>query len=81
MLVQEGVWVERVIAVLQVLLAAVCAVIALGTAINLGFILTRPDSISVANVLIGQLLLIICLAAATTLLVRKARQNFGKGRR
>ena len=77
----EGARVERVIAALQLLLAALCSVIALGTAINLGFILTRPDSISVANVLIGQSLLIICLAAATTLLVRKARQNLGKDRR
>jgi len=66
---------DRLIAVLQLLLALLCAAVAVGTAINLGFILTRPDSISVANVLVGQSLLIICLSAAATILTRKARRN------
>lgn len=66
---------QRVKAILQGLVAVLCAVLALATAINLGFILLRPDSLSVANVLVGQALLIICLSAAATLLFRKARRN------
>lgn len=69
---------DRFVALLQLFLALLCAVVAVGTAINLGFILTRPDSISVANVLVGQSLLIICLSAAATILTRKARRNLSR---
>lgn len=69
---------DRFVAVLQLFLALLCAVVAVGTAINLGFILTRPDSISVANVLVGQSLLIICLSAAATILTRKARRKLSR---
>lgn len=54
-------------------LAGICALAAVLTAINLGFIMTRPDSISVVNTLIGQLVVII---GALVL----ARMLYGAGR-
>ena len=43
----------KIIAVILLLLALASALAAVMTAINLGFIMTRPDSISVANTFIG----------------------------
>ncbi len=63
------------IAILQGVLALACGALALVIAINLGFILGRPDSVSVANVLVAQGLWIIILSAAATVLSRKARRN------
>lgn len=60
-------------AILLLLLATVCVLAAVMTAINLGFILTRPDSISVVNTLIGQFVVII---GALVL----ARMLYGAGR-
>jgi len=71
---------QRFLAILQGVLALVCGALAIATAINLGFIVTRPDSVSVANVLVAQLLWIIVLAAAATLLFRKARRNLFRQR-
>lgn len=66
---------QRVIAIFQLLLSVLCALVALVTAVNLGFILMRPDSISVVNALVGQLLMIVFLMAASTILLRKGRHN------
>lgn len=65
---------NRFLAILLGLLALICAALALVTAINLGFILMRPDSVSVANVLIAQGLWIVVLSATATVLLRKARR-------
>ena len=45
---------KRLLGVLMLILALICVLAAVLTVINLGFILTRPDSISVVNTLIGQ---------------------------
>lgn len=66
---------NRFIAILLGLLALICAALALVTAINLGFILMRPDSVSVANVLVAQGLWIVVLSATATVLFRKARSR------
>ena len=59
-------------AVLQLLLAVLIAVAAVATLINMVLIAPRPETISVVNALIGQGLLIICLAAFARILGRKA---------
>ena len=66
---------QRLIAIMQFILSGLCAVLAAATLVNFGFIATRPDSLSVANVFVGQGLLIICLAALSTVLFRRARRN------
>ncbi|MEX1197516.1 MAG: hypothetical protein WEB57_06625 [Pseudohongiellaceae bacterium] len=71
---------QRFIAILQGVLAVACGALALVIAINLGFILGRPDSVSVANVLVAQGLWIVILAAAATVLARKARRNLSGSR-
>lgn len=71
---------QRFIAIMQGLLALACGALAVVIAINLGFILGRPDSVSVANVLVAQGLWIVILAAAATVLVRKARRNLSRRR-
>ncbi len=58
-------------AALQLLLAAFLLVLALATLVNLLLIITRPETISVVNTLIGQGLLIICLLALSRILFRK----------
>lgn len=71
---------QRFIAILQGVLAVACAALAIVIAINLGFILGRPDSVSVANVVVAQGLWIVILSAAATFLTRKARRNFSAPR-
>lgn len=43
----------------MLLLSLVCVAAAVITAVNLGFIIVRPDSISVVNALIGQFVVIV----------------------
>lgn len=50
---------KKLTAVVMLILAGVCLLAAVATAINLGFILLRPDSISVVNTLIGQFVVIV----------------------
>ena len=59
----------------QLVVASVCLLLVLATAVNLGFILLRPESVSVANSLIGQSVLIICFLAAARILSRKGMEN------
>jgi len=61
--------------VVQLLVACICVLLVLATAVNLGFILLRPESVSVANSLIGQSVLIICFLAAARVLSRKGLVN------
>ncbi|MCH7671283.1 MAG: hypothetical protein IIB72_03870 [Proteobacteria bacterium] len=62
---------SRFIAVFQLLMAVVIAVVAIATSINLILISTRPETISVVNTMIGQGVLIICMVAIANILLRK----------
>ena len=57
---------------LQLLLAILAAALAVATLVNLVLISSRPETISVVNAIIGQGLLIVCLAAFARVLGRKA---------
>lgn len=50
---------QKIAGIVLLALSAFCVMVALLTAINLGFIMTRPDSISVANVFVGQFVVIV----------------------
>lgn len=50
---------QKITGIVYLVLSAICLILALLTAINLGFIMTRPDSISVANVFVGQFVVIV----------------------
>ena len=50
---------QKIAGIALIALSACCVIMALLTAINLGFIMTRPDSISVANVFVGQFVVIV----------------------
>ena len=49
---------KKLLGLLMLVLSLVCVVAAVVTAVNLGFIIVRPDSISVVNTLIGQFVVI-----------------------
>jgi hypothetical protein len=49
---------KKVTGLLMLLLSLVCVAAAIITTVNLGFIIVRPDSISVINTLIGQFVVI-----------------------
>lgn len=50
---------NRLLGMVMLVLAVVCLLAAVLTAINLGFIVTRPDSISVVNTWVGQFVVIV----------------------
>lgn len=62
---------NKLISVLQLTTALVLCVAAIATIINLVLISTRPDTVSVLNVLVGQGILIICLLVISRILLRK----------
>lgn len=62
---------QKLIAVLQLIASALVSIMALATLINLIFISTRPETISVVNTLIGQGVLIICLLVLARVLFKK----------
>lgn len=70
---------SRLFGVLQLLFAGVFAASALGTFVNMLFIVARPETISVVNALIGQTLMVVCLLALARILFKKGtlrvRQN------
>lgn len=61
----------KLIAILQLFASAVVSIMALATLVNLIFISTRPETISVVNTLIGQGVLIICLLVLARVLFKK----------
>ena len=63
---------NKFLSVLQLLLAVLAAGLAVATLVNLVLISSRPETISVVNAIIGQGLLIVCLAAFARILGRKA---------
>lgn len=64
---------KKILAFLLIGLAGVCLVAAVATLINLGFIMTRPDSISVVNTLIGQFVVIVGALVLATILYQAGR--------
>ena len=62
---------NKLLAVIQLITSTLVALIALATLINLIFISTRPETISVVNTLIGQGVLIIILLVLATVLFKK----------
>lgn len=62
---------NKLVAIIQLIASALVSVLALATLINLLFIITRPETISVVNTLIGQGVLIICLMVLARVLFRK----------
>lgn len=67
---------DKFIAGLQVVAAAVLALLAVATLVNMLFIATRPETISVVNTFIGQGVLIICLAALSRVLLRRGLRGW-----
>lgn len=49
---------KKMTGVFMLLLSLICVIAAIMTAVNLGFIIVRPDSISVVNTFIGQFVVI-----------------------
>lgn len=65
---------------LQIAGAVILGIMTLATAINLVFISTRPETISVVNTLIGQGLLIVCMIALARILSRKGLSSLRASR-
>ncbi|MEQ8314331.1 MAG: hypothetical protein RL839_01910 [Gammaproteobacteria bacterium] len=70
---------DKFVAILQLLAAAILALFAILTLVNLVFITTRPETISVVNAIIGQGVLIICLSALANILFRKGLKQLRAG--
>jgi|TARA_B110000914_G_scaffold120949_1_gene105576 hypothetical protein len=62
---------NKLLAMIQLITSALVSIMALATLINLIFISTRPETISVVNTLIGQGVLIIILLVLATVLFKK----------
>jgi membrane protein YdbS with pleckstrin-like domain len=62
---------NKLLAVIQLITSALVSIMALATLVNLIFISTRPETISVVNTLIGQGVLIIILLVLATVLFKK----------
>lgn len=66
---------KKLLGLLLLLLSLVCVLAALLTVINLGFIIVRPDSISVVNTLIGQFVVITGALVLARILYAAARSR------
>ena len=62
---------NKLAAVIQLITSALVSLIAMATIVNLIFISTRPETISVVNTLVGQGVLIILLLVMATVLFKK----------
>ena len=62
---------KKLLAMIQLITSALVSIMALATLINLIFISTRPETISVVNTLVGQGVLIIILLVLATVLFKK----------
>jgi len=67
---------QKIIAILQLLCSVLLGLAAVATLNNLAHIITRPETISVVNTIIGQGVLIICLPALSRILFRKGLVNW-----
>ena len=66
---------NRIFAVLQMGLAALLAVVAVITLVNMVLIAPRSETISVVNSIIGQTVMIVCLLALARLLFYRGRER------
>lgn len=64
---------QKLKALTQILVGGLLAVAAAATLVNLLFIVTRPETISVVNAMIGQGVIIICLAALARIMLRRGK--------
>lgn len=62
---------NKLIAGIQLLASALMSIAALMMLVNIIFIIPRPETISVVNVLIGGGVLVVCLAALARVLFKK----------
>ena len=67
---------SKFIAVLQIIAAILLGILALATVVNLVLISTRPETISVVNTMVGQGVVIICLAAASNIILRRGLEKY-----
>ncbi|MDA0687311.1 MAG: hypothetical protein O2948_01600 [Proteobacteria bacterium] len=67
---------NKFIAVLQIIAAILLAALALATVVNLVLISTRPETISVVNAMVGQGVVIVCLAAASKIIFRRGLEKY-----
>jgi hypothetical protein len=72
---------NKLVAVIQLIISALVSVMALATLTNLIFISTRPETISVVNTLVGQGVLIILLLVAATVLFKKGLAGLKQDKR
>ena len=66
---------DRLVGIFQLLFAGVFAATAMGTLVNMIFISTRPETISVVNAIVGQTIMIVFLLALARLLFRRGTQR------
>lgn len=71
---------NKLVALLQVLVAVILGMLALATLVNMVLISTRPETISVINAIIGQVILIVFLLAMATISMRKGLNNLRQAR-
>lgn len=62
---------NKFIAVIQLFASALISIAALAMLVNIIFIIPRPETISVVNVLIGGGVLVVCLTALARVLFKK----------
>lgn len=68
---------EKFIASMQLLGGAILGLFTIATVVNVVLIVSNQEnSISVVNTMIGQGVLIVCLAALTRILIRKGMTSF-----
>ncbi len=67
---------NKFLAVLQMVAAVVLGILALATAVNLVLFSNNSQTLSVVNVLVGQGVLIICLAAASNIIFRRGLNRY-----
>ena len=67
---------NKLVALLQVILAILLGILALATLVNAILISTRPETISVVNAIIGLGVVIIALLALATICMRKGLKAF-----
>ncbi|MDG1025620.1 MAG: hypothetical protein P8N94_04980 [Gammaproteobacteria bacterium] len=71
---------NKIIAIIQLAGSAVVSLAAIATLVNLIFISTRPETISVVNTLVGQGVLIVCLLVLARILFRKGLAGLKQGK-
>lgn len=67
---------NKFLAMLQMIAAVVLGILALATAVNMVLFSNNSQTLSVVNVLVGQGVLIICLAAASNIIFRKGLSRY-----